>query len=632
MAKKKKAKLRLDRHTWTLVRRLLVEHVRPHVPRLMMAFVLMAVVAGTTAALAWLIQPILDGADPQAAKDLAVATGQAKVEMEAWLKDANYQALHFYAVMILAVFVVRGIATYGQGVMVQKVGQRILADIQVRMYEHVIRSDIAFFHRNSVGSLISRFNNDIQLMRNMVTSVLTNIGKDLLTLIALVAVMFYQDWILSLITFVLGPAVIIPIVRLGRRMRRVSVDAQEEMGEFTTLLEETFQGARHVKAYGMEAYEVERAGGLIDRIFRLIYKSAKVRAMSYPIMETIGGFAIVAVLIYGGYQVIEGNKTTGIFFSFVTALLLAFEPAKRLANLNANLQEGLAAADRVFELIDAAPEIVDAPDAKPIKVTKGEITFEGLRFSYRAPDEQHPALDGIDLKVPAGKLAALVGPSGAGKSTIFNMIPRFYDPDEGRVVIDGQPIRDVTIESLRANIALVSQEVSLFDDTVRANIMYGKPAATEEEIAAAARNAAAHDFIMALPEGYETRVGGRGMKLSGGQRQRIAIARAMLKDAPILLLDEATSSLDTESERAVQKALETLMNGRTTLVIAHRLSTVVDADIIYVMEGGRITESGTHAELLGKGGMYARLYAMQLATEPEAPAADRSAKVRGAGG
>lgn len=617
MAKNKKAKLRLDRHTWTLVRRLLVEHVRPHIPRLLLAFLLMAVVAGTTAALAWLIQPILDGADPQVAKDLKTATGAAKVEMEAWLRDANYQALHFYAVMILAVFLIRGVATYGQGVMVQRVGQRILADIQVRMYEHVIRSDIAFFHRNSVGSLISRFNNDIQLMRNMVTSALTNIGKDLLTLGALVAVMFYQDWVLSLITFVLGPAVIIPIVRLGRRMRRVSVDAQEEMGEFTTLLEETFQGARHVKAYGMEAYEVERASGLIDRIFRLIYKSAKVRAMSYPIMETIGGFAIVAVLIYGGYQVIEGNKTTGIFFSFVVALLLAFEPAKRLANLNANLQEGLAAADRVFHLIDAKPEIVDAPDARPIEISKGEIRFEGLRFSYRAPEEEHPALNGIDLTVPPGKLAALVGPSGAGKSTVFNMIPRFYDPDEGRVVIDGQPIRDITIESLRANIALVSQEVSLFDDSVRANIMYGKPDATEEEIARAARNAAAHDFIMALPEGYETRVGGRGMKLSGGQRQRIAIARAMLKDAPILLLDEATSSLDTESERAVQEALETLMTGRTTLVIAHRLSTVVDADVIYVMERGRITEAGTHTELLGKGGMYARLYAMQLAGNPQ---------------
>jgi subfamily B ATP-binding cassette protein MsbA len=322
------------------------------------------------------------------------------------------------------------------------------------------------------------------------------------------------------------------------------------------------------------------------------------------------------VILYGGYQVIEGTRTAGTFFSFITALLLAYQPMKTLANLTANLQEGLAAAQRVFAVLDIEPEIRDAPGALPLAIAGGEIRFEAVRFTY---PNGGPALNGVDLLVPAGNTVALVGASGAGKSTVLNLIPRFYDTGSGRVSIDGTDVRRVTLASLRGAIALVSQEVSLFDDTVRGNIAYGRFGASEAEITAAARAAAADEFIRALPQGYDTLVGEQGIKLSGGQRQRVAIARAMLKNAPILLLDEATSALDTESERQVQAALKRLMRGRTTLVIAHRLSTVLDADLIYVIDAGRVVEFGTHAELIARGGAYQRLYALQFADQP-APA------------
>jgi subfamily B ATP-binding cassette protein MsbA len=597
--RKKKAKFRLNASSLALVSRLMREHLRPLVPRILFALLCMVLAAGMTAALAKLMEPILDQV----------------------FKNGDIDELHEIGFIILVVFVVKGAATYGEAVTMNYMGMRIIADMQRRMFDHVIGADLAYFHANATGTLVSRFTNDANMLRSAVSNALTGIGRDTLTLLFLLGVMFYQDWLLAIISFFAFPTAVLPIVRLGKRMRKVSVNAQIQFGEFTTLLDEAFRGARHVKAYGMERYEANRVHAVIERIFGLVQKAARTRSASSPIMETLGGLAIVAVIFYGGYQVVHSARTPGAFFSFVTALLLAYEPMKRLANLNANLQEGLAAAQRIYTLLDSPPSIVDRPGARELRAPRGAVRFDHVRFAYNA---EKPALDDISLEVPAGRTVAIVGPSGAGKSTIVNLIPRFYDVAAGRVLIDGNDVRDVTLASLRANIALVSQEIGLFDDTVRANIAYGRPGASEAEIEEAAHLAGAHDFIAELPEGYDTSVGGHGVRLSGGQRQRIAIARAMIKRAPILLLDEATSALDTETERQVQAALAGLMRGRTTIIVAHRLSTVLDADIIYVIDKGAVIESGSHAELLARKGHYARLYALQLAEEassegPDAP-------------
>ena len=595
--------VRLDQTTRTLVKRLFREYVRSLMARIVAALSCMVVVALSTAAFTQLIKPIVDDV----------------------FMNRQEEMLLPLALAALAVFTAKGFAGYGQAVLMSYVGLRIVADMQRNLYERVIGADLAFFNRTSPGELIAHFINDINLLRNAVASTLVGLGKDSLTTLALVGVLFYEDWRLALIAVAVFPTAIFPIVRIGRRMRKVSDRTQAQVGQLTTLLDETFQGVRYVKAYAMEAYEIARAGRAIEAVFGLHYKGARTRSALHPIMEVLGGLAIVAVILYGGSQVIAGAKAPGSFFAFITALLLAYEPVKRLARLNANLQEGLAAAVRVFALLDREPEIRDAPQAAPLKVEGGAITFQNVTFSYDAAgshDAVSPALHRIDLEIPAGKTVALVGPSGAGKSTIMNLIPRLYDVDKGRVMIDGQDLRAVTLASLRAQIALVSQEILLFDDTIRANIAYGRPEASEAEIAAAAAAAGADDFIAELPQGLDTPVGVRGETLSGGQRQRIAIARATLKNAPILLLDEATSSLDGESERQVQQALAQLMAGRTTLVIAHRLSTVIGADIIYVIEDGRIVESGSHAELLRRAGTYARLYASQFAQEETAVAVE----------
>jgi subfamily B ATP-binding cassette protein MsbA len=574
------------------MRRLVREFLWPHLDRMGLAFVAMAVMAGATAANAWLMQPMLDRVFVQ--------------------KDERLLVVIPVAVIVLAFL--KGIANYGQAVMMTTVGQRVVADIQRALFARLMRADLAFFHANPTGTLVARFTYDAQVLRSAATNVLAGLGKEAVTAAFLVALMIYQDWFLALIAFVTFPLAWRPISRVGQRMRRVSRETQAETGQFMTLLNQTFQGARHVKAYGMEAYEMGRASRIIESLFRLVERAARTRSISSPLMETLGGVAVGLVILYGGHQVIDGTRTPGTFFSFVTALLLAYQPMKNLATLNVSLQEGLAGAERIFTILDIEPEIREAPDARPLVVTGGEIRFEDVRFSYANGSE---ALKEVSLVVPAGKTVALVGASGAGKSTILNLVPRFYDVAAGSVRIDGADLRDVTLASLRASIALVSQEVSLFDDSVRANIAYGRFGADEGAIEAAARGAAAHEFVLALPQGYDTQVGEHGVKLSGGQRQRIAIARAMLKDAPILLLDEATSSLDTESERHVQAALKALMRGRTCVVIAHRLSTVIDADLIYVIDGGRVAESGTHAELMRRNGVYARLHAPHLADQAD---------------
>ncbi len=577
-----------------LIRRVLGNYLLPYRWPFIWALMFMAVNAATTGAMARLMEPVMDGVFTMRDRSMVWPV----------------------AIAVLVAFTVRGFSDYFHSVLMNRIGQHLVADLQKQLYGHLLEADLAFFHATSAGQLMSRVMNDVGVMRGTAAECLTSIGKSTLTLLFLVGVMFYNDWRLATGAFIAFPLAGWFVASMGKRMRRVSFNTQVELGNFSAQLNQTFQCIRHVKAYGMEERERTRVGAIIDRLFALTCNSFHVQSLTSPVTEVLSGFAIVAVIVYGGLRVIDGHSTVGALMSFIAAFLLAYEPMKRLSKVNAQLQSGLAAAERVFELLDNPATIVNRPQAQALVIptvdsAKGaryDVHFHDVHFAYA---DDTPALRGITLEVPHGQTVALVGPSGAGKSTALNLIPRFYDVLQGSVSVGGRDIRDVTLASLRSRIALVSQEVALFDQSIRENIGYSLPGATEEQIVAAARAAAAHDFIVTLPQGYDTMVGEHGVKLSGGQRQRIAIARAMLRDAPILLLDEATSSLDTESERAVQGALRTLQRGRTTLVIAHRLSTVVDADRIYVLDQGRVIESGSHGDLLQHNGLYSRLYGLQ---------------------
>ncbi|WP_085901016.1 lipid A export permease/ATP-binding protein MsbA [Kiloniella majae] len=593
MSSTKSNKMKLgDASTQFLIKRLFRDYVSGQLVKIACAMIAMAFVAGSTVMLAKQMEPIINDIFLKRQEDLLLPI----------------------ALGVVGIFFVKGAATYAQSMLMQHVGLEIIATIQEQLFKKLMRADLAYFHEESPGNLVSRFMNDANMLKGVVSNTLTSIGKDTLTAAGLIGMMFYQDWLLASIAFAAFPTAILPIAKTGRRIRKVSTNTQESMGLLTTRLDEAFQGIRHVKAYNMEDHETKRVSETILTVLRLNLKAARTSSILSPIMETLGGIAIAIVILYGGNEVIQGTKDPGSFFAFITALLLAYEPIKKLSKLNANMQTGLAAAHRVYSILDSEPDIKDASGAKELKITKGDVVFENVYFNY---DDNTSALEAINLKAKANKTIALVGASGAGKTSILNLIPRFYDVTKGKITFDGQDIRDVSLSSLRQATALVSQEIQLFDDTVRANIAYGKTEASEEEIIEAAKNAHAHDFILSLPEGYDTQVGPRGSRLSGGQRQRVAIARAMVKDAPVLLLDEATSALDTESERHVQTALNTLMKGRTTFVIAHRLSTVIDADMIYVMDKGKIIEEGTHSQLLEKSGTYAKLYALQFAEEAQ---------------
>jgi subfamily B ATP-binding cassette protein MsbA len=570
-------------NTAYLVKRLGRQYITGHTRALIFAVICMLLVAGATAANAWMMQPVLD---------------------DVFLKK-DAKMLFFVPVAVFAIGAISAFASYGQTVIMRNVGQRIIADMQIDLFAHLMKSDLAVFHDQAAGRLISRFTNDIMLMRNAVSTVLTGIAKDFFSMLFLVVLMFHQSWQLAFIASVVFPLAVFPIIRLGRRMRSVSDSTQTHLGTFAAQLDETFNGVRMVKAYGREEHEINRARTTIEKLYTLYFKASRVQAAASPIMELLTGAAIASVIWYGGYNVIHGSTTPGAFFSFVAAMIMAYKPAKTLATLNNSLQEGMAAASRLFTVLDMVPKITDHPNAKPLKVTKGAIRFEDASFSY-SPEVS--AIKDITLDIPAGKTVALVGASGSGKSTMVNLLLRFYDLNRGMITVDSQDIRDVTLASLRGSMSLVSQEIVLFDDTVRTNIAYGCLDATEGEITAAAKMAAADEFIRKLPQGYDTMIGPHGVKLSGGQRQRLAIARAVVKNAPILLLDEATSSLDNTSERIVQEALDKLMHNRTTLIVAHRLTTIRNADIIYVLDHGKIVESGTHDSLLAKNGLYYRLY------------------------
>ncbi len=595
------------RPSWGLVKRLIREQVRPQRWRIFGAILCMVVLAAATTLLAKMMEPIVNHA----------------------MLRQSMNELYQIAGAIVVIFIVRGWAAFGQATTLNYIGQSIIASLQNQLFHHIIYADLAFFNRQSPGALTTRFTNDVNLLRGSVTDALQALSS-FMQVVGLVGLMFYQDWPLACVSFVAIPIAVLPINRIGRRMRRVSRSQQQETGQLATALDEAFQGVRQVKAHGMEAHEQARVSRAVTALFKLATKAARTRAMSNPPLDALAGIAIAGVIIYGGHAVLSGANTPGAFFSFIAAVGLVYEPLKRLAQANAAIQEGLAAAERVFAMIDMRPTIVDRPGAVPLKLTGAAVSLRNVTFTYGGESR---ALEQFDLDIAPGATAALVGPSGAGKTSVFNLILRFFDPDSGRVLIDGQDLREVTLASLRGALALVSQDSLLFDDTVRANILYGRPGASQAEIEAAALAAHAEGFIRELPEGFDTPVGPRGVRLSGGQRQRVLIARAMLRNAPILLLDEATSALDNESERIVQEALQELKQGRTTVVIAHRLSTVVDADCIYVMEHGRVVARGRHLELMARDGVYARLYAQQFVDEPAVapdPEAAQSAEVASA--
>ncbi|KQP88498.1 ABC transporter ATP-binding protein [Methylobacterium sp. Leaf117] len=568
------------------------EWLRPHRATLAVVLVLIAIVGAATGLYPTLIKLAFDAFDR---KDMA--------------------ALAYGPVVVIAITSIRGFALFGQNVLTNRVVTRVEADMQAALYGHLIDSDLAQLGRESPAAFTQRFTTDFAFIKEGLTRISTVLLRDIAMLIALVAALVWMDPILTLVAGVVVPFVAGPIGRVGKKLRRVSTATQERMGLTASLITESLQGARIAKTYALEGYLKGRAQGAFDEVRRLKMKAANARGRLDPLLEIGGGFAVAAVLALVGQRVTSGDRTVGDFTGYVTALLLASQPIRTLGTLNAILQEAGAALQRYFALMDEAPRIRDVPGAPPLRIAGGEIRFTGVQFRYR-PDA--PALEGIDFTVPAGATVALVGRSGSGKSSLLNLVPRLYDVTEGTVRIDGQDIRTVSLASLRATVAVVSQDVVLFDDTIAANIGFGRPGATRAEIEAAAEAAAAHGFISRLPEGYDFQVGSSGGRLSGGERQRISLARAFLKDAPILLLDEATSALDSESERLVQAALQRLMRGRTTLVIAHRLSTVRDADSIVVMDSGRIVETGRHEALIAEGQIYARLHRMQLAGDAEA--------------
>jgi subfamily B ATP-binding cassette protein MsbA len=564
---------------------------RPHVWKFILALLCMIVVGISTSAAAFLVKPALD---------------------EIFL-NKNATTLIWIPIAVLIIYLLKGLGSYGQTVLMNYIGQRVIADLRYSLYRHIQLQPLSFFTKNPTGILMSRITNDVNLIQGAVSEAVTSILKDTFTLIGLIFVIFYRDWKLAIIAMFVFPVAIYPVAEFGRKMRRIASDSQVTMGTLSTLLQETISGNRIVKAFGMENYENERFAKENERLFKLTMKSVSVRAISTPLMELLGGLGIAAIIFYGGYQVIYGISTPGTFFSFLTALLLLYEPAKRLTGVNNTIQQGIAGAERVFTVIDTIPEIEDKPGAKPLpQITQG-IDIDHVTFRY----EEIPVLKDVHLKIKAGEVIAFAGMSGGGKTTLVNLIPRFYDVTEGRILIDGRDIRDVSIESLRGQIAIVTQQTILFNDTIRNNIAYGDIRKSEEDIVRAAKAANAHDFILKLPDGYDTIIGEQGVKLSGGERQRISIARALLKDAPLLILDEATSSLDTEAEVEVQDALDELMKGRTTLVIAHRLSTIRNADRIIVLVDGKIVEEGTHESLLAKKGEYYKLYNLQFKDENE---------------
>jgi ATP-binding cassette, subfamily B, bacterial MsbA len=565
--------------------RRLLELIQERRGRLFMAMASMLLVSVSTVASAYLIKPVLD--------DIFVS------------KDAAM--LKVLPLAVVVIYLMRGIGMYGQEFFLNYVGQDIIRGLRTRLYDRIQDLPLAFFHKERTGVLMSRITNDVNVIKGMVSSAVTSVIRDFFTIVGLVGLIFYLDWKMALGAMVILPAAFYPIVEFGRRVRRVSTDTQSAMAELSAFLHETFSGNKIVKAFGMEAHEKRRFARMAQDLFRIEIRAVVARSLSSPVMEFLGGMGIAFIIWFGGSRVVGGSYTPGTFMSFLGAVIMLYDPVKKLSKVNNAIQEGLAAADRIFDILETESEIREAVDPRTISRAAHRVTFSDVSFGYGGD----PVLQHIDLDVAPGEILALVGMSGGGKTSLVNLIPRFYDVTSGQVAIDGLDIRRAAIASLRRQIAVVTQEPILFNDTVRNNIAYGNTAASDSDIEQAARDAYAFDFIMGFPKGFDTPIGELGSRLSGGEKQRLCIARALLKDAPILILDEATSALDTESERLVQKALENLMRGRTTFVIAHRLSTIGYAHRIIVVVGGRIVEEGSHDELMACSGEYCKLYQMQ---------------------
>ena len=523
----------------------------------------------------------------------------------------DISALNWIPFAVVAIFLFKGLCNYGQAILMNSIGLRIIADLRNKLYEQIQKQSLSFFAGHPTGLLMSRITNDVQSVQTASSDAVTALVKDSFMLVCLVGVIFYTDWKLALIAMIVFPMTIYPISWFGKKMRKVTTSTQITMGNLNSLLQETISGARIVKAFCMEKYENKRFAAENERLFKHYMKAVSVNAISSPLMDFLGGLGIAAVIFYGGYNVVHGYSTPGTFFSFIAALLMLYEPVKRLTNVNNTINQGIAGADRIFSIIDLVPDIEDKTDAVVLPPISKSIDLRNVTFSY----ETMPVLKNINLSIKAGEVVAFVGMSGGGKTSLVNLIPRFYDVNAGCILIDGYDIRDVSLQSLRRQIAIVTQQTILFNDTVKNNIAYGDIERTENDITNAAKAANAHDFIMKLPTGYDSNIGELGTKLSGGEKQRISIARALLKNAPILILDEATSSLDTEAEIEVQDALDNLMKGRTTLVIAHRLSTIRNADRIIALVNGEIVEEGNHETLMEKKGEYFRLYNLQFKDE-----------------